>query len=99
MAEKGGWTGLYAAWISSNGRSYFDKPRKLYDTDWDSSDFWDKGGNNSVDSRIAENETFSPVAEWGGFAYVNSDPEKVRLVIEACGMVLESIAKSWGLKK
>ena len=41
-------TGLWAAWIASNGRPYYNKPQKLYHHDELDDTLWHKGGNDFV---------------------------------------------------
>lgn len=88
-------TGYYAAWIASNGRSGFPKPRKLYNLDeaWDiTNDGWDRGGNDVAPLE----EGFHP-NDYGGFTYVSKSEDNVALVIESARQVFSGLLRSWGV--
>lgn len=85
-------TGYYAAWIASNGRSGFPKPRALYPDDYVESRGWDKGGNDP-----APLEEGFHLNEYGGFTYVSKTEEDVALVIESARQVFSGLLRSWGV--
>lgn len=90
----------WCAWIAPNGRSYFDAPRRLYYPDEEQMGgglMWDKGGNDCV--AHADLGGLSDIGDSGGFTFTSKNKMEVVLVIEACGLVLASIAASWGLRE
>lgn len=95
MTKKG--TGYFAAWIASNGRSGFPKPRELYDEGdiisvEQTGEGWDKDGNDSAP--VKEGFHIHP---YGGFTYVSQDKRKVALVIESSKQVFSGLLRSWGV--
>lgn len=89
-------TGYYAAWIASNGRSSFKKPRSLYQSGWSENkdEGWDKGGNHSAS---IDEEGFEQ-CEYGGFTYVSMSEGEVALVIETARQVFSGLLRSWGVR-
>jgi len=101
MSFKRVWSGYYAAWLGSNGRTAWPKPRKLYHSEeaWQfdrrPENLWDADGNDYVSSDILDG-----FAENGaGVVFTSKRREDVALVIQAGDQILSAHCRAWGLRR
>lgn len=93
-------TDYFACWIATNGRSVWKKPQRLYTTDWheDGDNGWQRKGDDDAPLAVGFHRPGYKEEPYAHYTYVDTDKEKVQLVIDAATRVTESIAIAWGFK-